>query len=135
MSLTSSILRLMKDWFFVTAVGILSKIPKRSFILERMVIHGRTQQLLTQMNHAIVFFETDFPDKQGLFIFDNSSAHCSLPVDAKAFEMNKSDSGKQWHQQDAIISNSNPVAEHHDKTQNMTLPDGNPQGMQHVLQE
>jgi len=58
-----------------------------------------TQQLLTQINDAIVIFETAFPDKQGLCIFDNASAHGSLPADAlKAFKMNKSNSGNQWHQ-------------------------------------
>jgi len=76
-----------------------------------------TQQLLTQINDAIVIFETAFPDKQGLFIFDNSSAH-ALPADPlKAFKMNKSDSGKQQHQQDTIIPESNPVAEHCGKNQ------------------
>ena len=41
-----------------------------------------TQQLLTQINDTIVIFETVFPDKQGLFIFDNSSFHDSLLADA-----------------------------------------------------
>jgi len=95
-----------------------------------------TQQLLTQINDTIIIFETAFQDKKGLFIFDNSSAHGSLPADAlKTFEMNKSDGGKQWHQQDTIIPESNPVAEHHGKTQKMTLPDGSLKGMWHVLQE
>jgi len=95
-----------------------------------------TQQLLTQIDNAIVIFETAFPDKKGLFIFDNSSAHSSLPADAlKTFEMNKSDGGKKQHQQDTIILKLNPVAEHCGKTQKMTLPDGSPKGMQCVLQE
>jgi hypothetical protein len=48
------------------------------------------QQLLAQMNDAVTIFKTAFLGKQGLFIYDNSSAHASLPANAlKAFEMNK----------------------------------------------
>ncbi len=53
-------------------------------------------QLLKQMEDAIQIFETAHPGKQSLFIFDQSSAHASLPHDTlKAFKMNKSDGGKQ----------------------------------------
>jgi len=41
-----------------------------------------TQQFMTQINKAIIIFEMAFPDKQGLFIFDNSSFHDSLLADA-----------------------------------------------------
>ncbi|KAF8337206.1 hypothetical protein F5887DRAFT_1161111 [Amanita rubescens] len=69
-------------------------------------------QLLAQMKEAIEIFEAAHPGKQALFIFDQSSAHASLPPDAlKAFEMNKSDGGKQRIQRDTIIPQSNPVAE------------------------
>jgi len=48
------------------------------------------------MNDAINIFEMVHPGKHALYIFDQSSAHASLPPDAlKAFEMNKSDGGKQ----------------------------------------
>ena len=64
------------------------------------------------MTEAIEIFEAAHPGKQALFIFDQSSAHASLPPDAlKAFEMNKSDGGKQRIQRDTIIPQSNPVAE------------------------
>ena len=58
------------------------------------------KQLLEQMKDAIQIFEATHLGKQPLFIFDQSSAHtssaASLPPDAlKAFEMNKSDGGKQ----------------------------------------
>jgi len=93
-------------------------------------------QLLKQMEDAIQIFETAHPGKQSLFIFDQSSAHASLPHDAlKAFEMNKSDGGKQRCQRDTIIPDTNPVAEHRGKVQKMTLPDGRPKGLQRVLQE
>jgi hypothetical protein len=50
------------------------------------------EQLLKQMEDAIQVFEAAHPGKQSLFVFDQSSAHASLPPDAlKAFDMNKSD--------------------------------------------
>ncbi|KAI9448581.1 hypothetical protein H4582DRAFT_1796117, partial [Lactarius indigo] len=94
------------------------------------------EQLLEQMKDAIDIFEAAHPNKQSLFIFDQSSAHASLPPDAlRAFEMNKSDGGKQWHQCDTVIPQSNPVVEHCGKPQKMTLPDGKPKGLQRVLEE
>jgi len=95
-----------------------------------------TDQLLVQMGDAVEVFKLAHPGKQALFIFDQSSAHASLPPNAlKAFEMNKSDGGKQCKQHDIVIPESNPVAEHCGKTQKMTLKNGHPKGMQHVLQE
>ena len=95
-----------------------------------------TDQLLAQMADAVEVFELAHPGKQALFIFDQSSAHASLPPDAlKAFEMNKSDGGKQRKQRDTVIPESNPVAEHRGKVQKMTLDNGQPKGMQRVLQE
>jgi len=95
-----------------------------------------TDQLLVQMADTIEVFELAHPGKQALFIFDQSSAHASLPPDAlKAFEMNKSDGGKQRKQRDTVIPESNPVVEHRGKTQKMTLENGQPKGMEHVLQE
>ena len=68
--------------------------------------------MLQQMDSAISIFEEAFPSKQGLFVFDNSSGHQSLGSDAlKAFEMNKSDGGKQHVQKNTIIPDTNPTAE------------------------
>ena len=68
-------------------------------------------QLMDQMKLVIEIFKAAHPDFQALFIFDQSSAHASLPADAlKAFEMNKSNGGKQCHQCDTIIPDSNPDA-------------------------
>src|SRR6266545_8337194 len=90
-------------------------------------------QLLTQMEGAIQIFEAAHPGKQGLFIFDQSSAHASLPPDAlKAFEMNKSDGGKQ---RDTIIPQSNPDPRFRGKPQKMTTSSGQQKGLQAVLQE
>ena len=94
------------------------------------------EQLLVQVKHAIEVFEVAHPNCISLFVFDQSSAHASLPPDTlKAFEMNKSDGGKQWIQHDTIIPESNPSLEHCGKQQKMTLPDGRPKGLKHVLEE
>jgi hypothetical protein len=68
------------------------------------------KQLLKRMEDAIQIFEDAHLEKQSLFIFDQFSAHASLPPDAlKAFKMNKLDDGKQRHQHDTIIPTTNPV--------------------------
>jgi hypothetical protein len=55
-----------------------------------------TKQLLAQIEDAIDIFEEAHPNKQALFIFNQSSAHASLPPNTlKVFMMNKSDGGKQ----------------------------------------
>jgi len=95
-----------------------------------------TEQLLKQVKRAIQIFETAHPDCIALFIFDQSSAHASLPPDAlKAFEMNKSNGGKQRKQRDTVIPNTNPTVEHRGKPQKMCLPNGQPKGLQQVLEE
>jgi len=86
------------------------------------------------MEGAIQIFEAAHPGKQSLFIFDQSSAHAS-PDALKAFEMNKSDGGKQRQQRDTIIPTTNPVEELRGKPQKMTLPNGKPKGLQRVLEE
>ena len=67
------------------------------------------KQLMEQMTSAIEIFEAAHPDCQALFVFDQSSAHGSLPDDAlKAFEMNKSDGGVQHRQRNTIIPDLKP---------------------------
>ncbi|KAJ3739866.1 hypothetical protein DFH05DRAFT_1406293, partial [Lentinula detonsa] len=95
-----------------------------------------TAQLLIQTREAISIFEEAHPNCQALFIFDQSSAHASLGPDAlKAFEMNKSDGGKQRKQKDTVIPHSNPIVELRGKPQKTTLPDGRPKGLQSILEE
>lgn len=95
-----------------------------------------TNQLLVQMQDAISIFEEAYPDCQALFIFDQSSAHASLGPDAlRAWDMNKSDGGKQRRQHDTIIPESNPYPEFCGQRQKMTLPNGTPKGLQRVLEE
>jgi hypothetical protein len=95
-----------------------------------------TKQLLAQITSAIHIFENAHPDCQALFIFDQSSAHASLPPDAlKAFEMNKSNGGKQRKQRDTIIPESNLDARYRGQPQTMTTESGEPKGLQATLEE
>ena len=95
------------------------------------------KQLIEQMKtKAIPTFEAAHPGCQALFIFDQSSAHASLPPDAlKAFDMNKSNGGSQRHQKDTIIPQSNPFPEFRGKVQKMMTDSGEPKGLQQTLEE
>jgi hypothetical protein len=95
-----------------------------------------TQQLIAQIKNAIRIFEKAHPGKKALFIFDQSSAHVSLPEDAlRAFEMNKSDGGAQRKQHDTVIPMSNPYAAYRGKPQSMTTSEGKQKGLLTVLLE
>ncbi|KAJ3978884.1 hypothetical protein F5890DRAFT_1559520 [Lentinula detonsa] len=95
-----------------------------------------TEQLLTQVKDAISIFEEMHPECQALFIFDQSSAHASLGPDALcAWDMNKSDGGKQRKQRDTVIPQSNPHPDFQGKVQRMLLPDGQAKGLKRVLEE
>jgi hypothetical protein len=94
------------------------------------------EQLLSQVKHAIQIFNTTHPDCQALLVFDQSSAHASLPPDAlQAFDMNKSDGGKQRKQCDTVIPESNPVAALRGQPQTMVTNSGQPKGLKTVLEE
>lgn len=94
------------------------------------------KQLMEQMSSVIEIFEAAHPDCQALFIFDQSSAHASLPNDAlKAFEMNKSDGGAQRRQRNTIIPDSNPDPRFRSHPQLMTTAIGKQKGLQTVLEE
>lgn len=94
-------------------------------------------QLIDQVkNSAIPTFERAHPGCQGLWVFDQSSAHAALAPDAlKAFEMNKSNGGKQRFQKDTVIPDTNPVEEHRGKIQKMTTDDGQQKGLEQTLRE
>jgi len=95
-----------------------------------------TDQLITQLKIAIEIFNLAHPDCQALFVLDQSSAHAALPHDAlRAFDMNKSDGGKQRHQRDTIIPNSNPFEACRGRVQTMTTESGHPKGLKSVLEE
>jgi hypothetical protein len=92
------------------------------------------EQLITQTKMAIDIFEEAHPDCRALFVFDNSSAHASLPPDAlKAFEMNKSNGGKQRLQRDTIIPNTNPDETKRGLIQTMRTEKGEPKGLKEAL--
>ena len=95
-----------------------------------------TEQLLAQMATAIEIFDEAHPDCAALFIFDQSSAHASLGPDAlHAWNMNKSNGGKQPIQKDTVIPQSNPVTEHRGKPQSMKTEAGLAKGLQQTLEE
>jgi hypothetical protein len=92
--------------------------------------------LLAQVDKALDIFEEAHPGCEGLFIFDQSSAHASLGPDAlRAFDMNKSNGGKQRKQKDTVIPMNNPYAEFRGKPQKMTTEAGAAKGLKQVLEE
>jgi hypothetical protein len=93
-------------------------------------------QLLKQVDRAITIFEEAHPGCVALFIFDQSSAHASLGPDAlRAFDMNKTNGGKQRKQKDTIIPMNNPQIEFCGKPQRMTTENGKQKGLQQTLEE
>ena len=93
-------------------------------------------QLLAQVDKAISIFEEAHPDCTALFVFDHSSAHASLAPDAlHAFDMNKSNGGKQRKQRDTVIPMNNPYSEFRGKPQKMTTETGDAKGLQQTLEE
>ena len=91
------------------------------------------EHLLDQVKSAIRIHEkVNGLECQALFIFDNSSAHATLPPDAlRAFNMNKGNGGKQRKQRDSIIPQSNLDCSKHGCLQKMTTSSGKPKGLPH----
>jgi len=88
-------------------------------------------QLLTQVNNAISIFEEAHPNCVSLFIFDQLFAHVSLGPDTlHAFDMNKSNGGKQRKQKDTVIPMNNCYVEFYGKPQKMTTETGEAKGLQ-----
>jgi len=78
-------------------------------------------QLLMQVDKAIMIFEEAHPNCVALFVFDQLSTHASLGPDAlRAFDMNRSNGGKQCKQKDTMIPMNNPHPEFYSKAQKMT---------------
>ena len=94
------------------------------------------EQLLKQMDKAITIFDEAHPDCQALFVFDQLSAHASLGPDAlHAFDMNKTNGGKQQRQRDTIIPQTNPTEALCGKFQSMMMDSGEPKGLELTLKE
>ena len=95
-----------------------------------------TDQLLVQVKSAMEIFEAAHPDCQALFVFDQSSAHASLPPDAlKAFTMNKSNGGAQCKQKNTVIPQSNPDPQFCGVHQEMITAQGEAKGLKDCLEE
>ena len=93
-------------------------------------------QLLKQTENAISIFEEAHPGCCTLFIFDQSSAHASFRPDVlSAFNMNKSNGGKQRKQKDTTIPMNNPEPQYWGLPQKLTLKNGEPKGLQQTLEE
>jgi len=93
-------------------------------------------QLLVQVDKAIAIFDKVHLGCEGVFIFDQSLAHGSLGPDALcAFNMNKSNGGKQRKQKDTVIPMNNPHERLCRKPQKMTMDTSEAKGLKQVLEE
>ena len=88
------------------------------------------------MKIALSIFEEAHSGYCALFIFDQSSAHTSLRPDTLcAFDMNRSNGGKQRKLKDTVIPMSNPDSCYRGLIQKMTLDNEEQKGLQQTLQE
>ncbi|SRR5258708_3435675 len=96
-----------------------------------------TNWLITQVcNEAILTFEAAHPDCQAVFVFDQSSAHTSLALDALCtWEVNKGNGGKQCIQRDTVILMNNPVKALGRCIQKMMMDAGEVKGLEQTLRE
>lgn len=95
-----------------------------------------TEQLIVQIRKAVKIHNDLHPGVTALFIFDQSSAHASLaPGALRAFDMNKSNGGKQRKQNDTVIPDTNPTPVQRGKVQKMTTAKGEAKGLHDVLVE
>ena len=86
-----------------------------------------SDMFLAQVDTAIDIFSRNFPDKIGIFMFDNVPSHRKFPEDSlNAAAMNVKPGGKQLVMRDTVWDG---------RVQKMTLPDGTPKGLKRVLQE
>jgi len=97
-----------------------SRVVKDTHCITYPGAHGNAwwdhAQLLVQVNKAISIFEEAHPDCVVLFVFDHLSVHALLALDALcAFDMNKSNGGKQRKQRDTVIPINNLCPKVHRK--------------------
>ena len=93
-------------------------------------------QLLAQVDKAIAIFKKAHPNCVALFVFDQSSAHALLALDALCvFDMNERNGGKQRKQRDTVIPMNNPNQELCRKLQKMTTESGEAKGLLQTLEE
>jgi len=88
------------------------------------------KQLLVQVDKVIKIFEEAHSNCIVLFVFNQSSAHALLGDDAlHAFDMNRSNGGRQRKQRDTIILMNNPEPKFCGKAQKMTTEAGAAKGL------
>ena len=93
-------------------------------------------QLLAQVDKVIMIFEEVHPNCITLFVFDQSSVHTLLGPDAlHAFDINRSNGGKQRKQKDTMILMNNLHPKFCSKAQSMTTEAGIAKGLQQMLEE
>jgi hypothetical protein len=106
-------------------------------------------QLMEQTKHAVDIFEYLHPEKVAIWVFDCSSAHKGLAIDAlNVNNMNVNPGGKQRHLRTTVIPMNNPppkpgCIDTRGQMQTMVYPEdhpdpklqGKPKGMKAVLQE
>ncbi|EIW73824.1 hypothetical protein CONPUDRAFT_68340 [Coniophora puteana RWD-64-598 SS2] len=109
--------------------------------------YWNTQQMITQLRHAILIARRLFPNAVIHWVFDNSSCHDSrAPGALNAREMNVGPGGRVRHMHDTIIPLGNPHG-HGGELQSMQFPahipdnhpykkfEGKPKGMRIILEE
>jgi hypothetical protein len=94
-------------------------------------------QMLEQLKNTIDIHKVLHPGKQALFIFDQSSAHGSLPPNVICpFDMNKSDGSKQPFAHSTTIPTSSLDSTNYGQVQEMTYdPDKVQKGLKRTLEE
>ena len=116
--------------------GKIIEMPERSSFLAQTGIPGGTlSSLLSRLNLQWKSLKL-LTQAVKLFIFDQSSAHASLPPDAlHAFDMNKSNGRKQCKQWDTAIPQSNTDPYDCGQPQSMVTPSGKVKGWKQVLEQ
>ncbi len=86
-----------------------------------------SEKFLAQVHRAITIFDRKYPDRTGLFMFDNAPSHKKMANNALNVDhMNVHPGGKQ-----AILRDT----QWNGQVQKMVLPDGQPKGLKVVLEE
>lgn len=94
------------------------------------------EDVVKQTIDSIAIFNRLFPDKVGLWVYDQSSAHASLPPGAiRPFAMNRGNGGTQKKNSDTVVPENVPGESMRNQVQEMTTKDGLVKGLEQVLKE
>src|SRR6266481_1428705 len=134
--LTSSMRRMASLCCWMRMGGLSMMLERSSIWAHRVILGGTTSSSWIRWLQQLRFLMLLTQDCQALFIFDQSSAHASLPPDAlQAFDMNKSNGRKQRKQHDTVIPQTNPDPQFRGQVQKMTTLSGEAKGFQAILEE